>query len=161
MARLLLVAGGCRGLELAGGLVAEGNAVRITTRGEAGRAAIEAVGAECWVGTPDRVESLRYALEHVSLLGVLLGTAGGDAAALGALHGPRLRFLLSQAIDTSVRGVIYEGAGSVDAELLDVGAAIVREVCELNSIPQRVLDTDPADRPSWLAAARGAVTELL
>ena len=51
--RALIVGGGCRGLDLARELAADGHAVRIVTRTEAGRAAIEAAGGECWIGTPD------------------------------------------------------------------------------------------------------------
>ena len=40
--------------------------MRITTRTEAGRAAIEAAGAECWIGTPDRLATLRRALDGVT-----------------------------------------------------------------------------------------------
>ncbi len=67
VARILLIGGGARGRALGGELTALGHAVRITTRTEAGRAAIEAVGAECWIGTPDRIATLRYALEGVTI----------------------------------------------------------------------------------------------
>ena len=82
--------------------------MRITTRTQDGRAGIEAAGAECWVGTPDRIGSLRYALENVSLLMWLLGTASGGGR---ELHGRRLEFMLSQTIDTTVRGVDLRGGG--------------------------------------------------
>src|SRR5436305_3474571 len=121
MARVLIVGGGCRGRVLGAGLGEAGHAVRITTRTEAGRAGIEAAGAECWVGTPDRVASLRYALDGVTILCWLLGTARGAAEEVAGLHGSRLEFMLSQIIDTTVRGVVYEAAGSVSSEVL--GAA--------------------------------------
>ncbi|MEA2372701.1 MAG: hypothetical protein QOH12_3095 [Solirubrobacteraceae bacterium] len=152
MARVLIVGGGCRGRRLASGLVAGGHAVRITTRTQDGRAGIEAAGAECWIGTPDRIGSLRYALENVSLLMWLLGTASGARE----LHGRRLEFMLSQTIDTTVRGVIYEAAGSVPS-----GAAVVREWAALNRVPCRILESDPADRAAWLAEAVVAVDQLL
>ena len=47
--------------------VGAGHAVRITTRSESRRAAIEAAGGECWIATPDRIASLRYALENVTV----------------------------------------------------------------------------------------------
>ncbi|MEA2299335.1 MAG: hypothetical protein QOF77_2271, partial [Solirubrobacteraceae bacterium] len=56
---MLIVAGGCRGRALGRRLAGAGHAVRITTRTEAGRAGIEAAGAECYIGTPDRIASLR------------------------------------------------------------------------------------------------------
>ena len=121
MARILIIAGGARGRALAGGLVAEGHAVRITTRAESGRAAIEAVGAECWIGTPDRIATLRYALEGVTLACWLLGNACGQTP-VAALHGSRLEFFVSQTIDTTVRGLVYEAAGSVAAPHAGRGA---------------------------------------
>ena len=112
MARVLIVGGGCRGRQLARSLVADGHVVRISTRGEAGREAIEACGAECWVGTPDRLATMRGALEGAGILCWLLGTATGSPQALHELHTSRLRFYLTQAIDTTVRGVVYEAAAS-------------------------------------------------
>jgi uncharacterized protein YbjT (DUF2867 family) len=159
MARILLVGGGCRGRELARALGSEGHAVRITTRTEAGRAAIEAAGAECWIGTPDRIASLRYALEGVTIACWLLGTANPTDAE--ALHGTRLEFFLSQAIDTTVRGLLYEAAGSVDPQLLAGGAELVRSRAAFNEIPFRVLEVDAGGVDAWVDAARAAVFELL
>src|SRR5947209_19816979 len=108
MARILIVGGGCRGRLLAGDLVGKGHAIRITTREERGRAAIEARGAECWIGTPDRLGTLRGALEGVTLACWLLGSASGSAPQVGALHTSRLGAFVRQLIDTTVRGFIYE-----------------------------------------------------
>ena len=47
------------GRRLAAEMTEHGHALRITTRTEASRAAIEATGAECWIGTPDRLATLR------------------------------------------------------------------------------------------------------
>ncbi|GAC1489612.1 MAG: hypothetical protein NVS1B9_10600 [Solirubrobacteraceae bacterium] len=159
MARVLIVAGGCRGLELAGELRADGHAVRITTRTEAGRARIERAGAECWIGTPDRIASLRYALENVTVVCWLLGCASGERIA--ELHGSRLDFMLAQTIDTTVRGVIYEAAGSVAAETLATGAELVARRAGYNEIPFGLLDADPRQRDVWLAQAKAAVARLL
>jgi hypothetical protein len=180
VARLLIVGGGRRGRLLAKGLVGEGHGARIVTRTEAGRAAIEAVGAECWIGTPDRLETLRGALESVTIACWLLGTARGSPAELRALHGHRLRFFLSQTIDTTVRGLVYEtggaggrtgasGAGEEDcaeegypgAEVLGEGAEIVREMCARNEIPAAIVAADPREERAWLEQARGAVEGLL
>jgi len=84
-----MVGGGCRGLALARTLVAEGHAVRAVTRAPARRAEIEAAGCECWIGDPDRIGSLRYALDNVTVLLWLLGTATGSN--VEALHLSRLR----------------------------------------------------------------------
>jgi len=159
VARVLIVAGGCRGRRLAEALVGEGHAVRITTRDERGRAAIEAAGAECWVGTPDRLATLRGALENVTILCWMLATATGSAEELDALHGSRLEFFMTQAIDTTVRGVVYETGGG--ATLLAGGEEIVRALAERNSIPVAFLTADPHDRDAWLAEALAAVASLL
>ena len=160
MARILIVAGGCRGRELAAAVVAEGHAVRVTTRGEPGRAAIEQSGAECFIGTPDRLATLRAALDGVTVICWLLGAATGSHAELEALHGTRLEFFLSQAIDTTARGFVYEAAGA-QPQLLAAGARRARTLLELNAIPARFLSADPADRAAWLAQAHGAVASLL
>ena len=49
----------------------------MTTRTEDRRAAIEAAGAECWIGTPDRLATLRAALDGVTIACWMLGTATG------------------------------------------------------------------------------------
>lgn len=189
MARALIVGGGCRGRRLAQELLAQGHAVRITTRSPDGRAAIQAIGAECWVGTPDRLATLRGALENVTILCWLLGTARGRADDLAALHGPRLEYFVTQAIDTTVRGIVYEAGppppahvgraggrggaatgeraagdapdGAHVAELLRGGREIVRALAARNAIPVAFLTADPADADAWLADARGAVAGLL
>ena len=161
MARILIIAGGARGRALAGGLVADGHAVRITTREESGRAAIEAVGAECWIGTPDRIATLRHALENVTVACWLLGNARGPAAAVRALHDSRLEFFVSQTIDTTVRGLVYEAAGSVPAQTLAAGRALIGERAAFNAIPLAVLDADPRDRDRWREQARTAIGDLL
>ena len=161
MARILIIAGGARGRALAGDLVAEGHAVRITTREESGRAAIEAVGAECWIGTPDRIATLRYALESVTLACWLLGNACGEPAAVQALHGSRLEFFVSQTIDTTVRGLVYEAAGSVAAATLEAGRALIGERAAFNAIPLGLLDTDPRDREAWGGQARAMIARLI
>lgn len=159
--RVLLVGGGCRGLGLTRGLVADGHAVRVVTRDEGRRADIEAAGGECWIGDPDVVGTLRYALESVTILVWALGTARGTDEAVAALHGSRLEMMLGRTIDSTVRGVLYESAGTVDPDVLSAGAAELRRACELNEIPYAVLDADPADSGTWEAAARQAIELLL
>jgi hypothetical protein len=159
--RALMVGGGCRGLALARDLVAEGHAVRAVTRREQGRAAIEAAGAECWIGDPDVVGTLRYALDNVTVLLWLLGTASGPPEGVAALHGPRLRMMLEKTTDTTVRGVVYEAAGTVDGAVLADGAEEVRRARRLNEIPYALLEADPQDAAVWHAAARAAIDGLL
>jgi hypothetical protein len=175
VARILIVGGGCRGLDLASRLLREGHAVRMTTRGEANRARIEATGAECWVGSPDRLATLRGSLESVTIACWLLARANGAPDQLRALHGSRLEFFLGQLIDTTVRGFVYEagaaplGAAPLDAaseaavprDALARGERIVRALGERNAIPTAVLSADPGDIPGWLADASAAIDSLL
>jgi len=159
--RALMVGGGCRGLELARELAAEGHAVRAVTRRPDGRAAIEAAGAECFVGDPDVIGTLRYALDNVTILLWLLGTATGPADKVAALHGSRLRMMLEKTTDTTVRGVVYEAAGTVEAPALTGGVEEVRRARRTNEIPYALIAADPADRTAWLADARAAIAALL
>jgi putative NAD(P)-binding protein len=157
--RALMVGGGCRGLLLARALVAEGHAVRAVTRSEARRAELEAAGCECWIGDPDRIGTLRYALDNVTVLLWLLGTAAGPNVT--ELHGSRLRMMLDKVTDTTVRGVLYEATGTVDADVLESGACELARAQALNEIPGAVLEADPHDPRAWLVAARAAIEHLL
>jgi hypothetical protein len=140
--------------------------VRATTRAESGRPAIEAAGAECWIGTPERLGTLRAALESVAIVCWLLGTAAGSDDEIRALHGSRLEFFLGQAIDTTVRGFVYEaagvpGGGAVPAEVLAGGESIVRRVAERNEIPVGFIRADPGDENAWLVDAHAEIGALL
>lgn len=161
--RVLMIGGGSeRGLALTRSLVAEGHAVRIVSREGARREAIEAAGAECWVGTPDVVGTIRFALENVTVLCWLLGTATHeDPEKLEALFGSRLKMLLEKTTDTTVRGVVYETTGPVGDDLLASGLHEVEWAFEKNEIPYALLRADAADVESWVGAARGAIDSLL
>jgi hypothetical protein len=162
LARCLIIGCGCRGRSLARELIARGHSVRGTTRSEASLAAIEAAGAEAVLGDPDVVGTLVGSFEHVSVACLLLGSADGAPAHLTALHGTRLDMLLARMLDTTVRGVVYEAAGSVDPDVLGAGAALVGERCEDSRIPYVLLGADPvADLRAWTAAAVGAVHRTL
>jgi uncharacterized protein YbjT (DUF2867 family) len=166
VARVLIVAGGCRGRRLSEELIGSGHAVRATTRGEAGRAAIEASGAECWIGTPDRLATLRGALENVTIACWMLASATAELEQLQALHGSRLEFFLTQAIDTTVRGFVYESVAPTAApdereRALAGGEQIARGLSERNAIPLQVIHADTRDVEAWLAAARAAIDALL
>ena len=161
MARCLIVGCGCRGLALAAELRAAGHAVRGTTRDPSRRAELEAAGVEAHIGDPDRVATLAPAFDHTGVACVLLGSARGDHEQLAALHSTRLDMLLERMLDTTVRGIVYERAGSVDPELLAAGAERVRHACERSLIPFVLLDTDPAGHEPWLAAAVDGVERIL
>ncbi|MDQ8044088.1 MAG: hypothetical protein AAGC46_14460 [Solirubrobacteraceae bacterium] len=126
------------------------------------RAAIEAVGAEFLVADPDRIVTLRYACEHVTILVWALGTAvGEDPDQLAALHDTRLSMMLERTIDTTVRGVVYEGRGTLPPEVFETGRAVVERMCRKNEIPFAVLDADPAETEAWADEAHTAITALL
>ena len=128
MARLLIVGGSSRrALELTRDVVAEGHAVRAVTRSEANRERIESAGAECWIGDPDVIGTLRYALENVTLLMWLLGDDERSE-----IHTSRLAMMLEKTIDTTVRGFVYE-AGPQE------GVATVEDVAGFNEIPYRIV----------------------
>ena len=135
--------------------------MRGTTRDPRACAALEADGIEPWVGDPDRLGTLTPALESVTVACWLLGGAEGGPDALAALHGARLRAFCEKVVDTTVRGLVYEAAGTVPEPLLAGGVEIAREAARTWEIPLRILDADPADRRQWLRAADGAVRELL
>ncbi len=116
---------------------------------------------EAMVGDPDVVATLARSLEHVSVTCVLLGSAVGSPEQLAALHGTRLEMLLSRMLDTTVRGIVYEAAGAVDAAALQAGAARVRACCEDSRIPYALLRADPADVDAWTVAAVAAVDSAL
>jgi hypothetical protein len=140
----------------------EGHAARIVSRSDSCRAEIEAAGAECFIGDPDRLGTLRGALEGVTVACWLLGTATGPPEQVQALHGPRLRAFLMQAVDTTVRGFLYEAAGPPGlATALAEGRRTVQEVAERNAIPVAFLTADPADVDTWLLAARANLSLFL
>jgi uncharacterized protein YbjT (DUF2867 family) len=161
MARVLLVGGGRRALALAPALVADGHAVRATTRSPERVEEIAAAGAEPYVGDPDRIATLMGALTGVTVLAWLMGTASGDAEQVFALHDTRLQMLWEKLVDTPVRGVIYEAAGTVPEEALIRGEAVARVAHETWRIPLAYVRADPAEETAWVADARGAVGELL
>jgi uncharacterized protein YbjT (DUF2867 family) len=155
--RWLIVGCGCRGLALASVLRHQGHAVRGTTRDPDRAPALERAGVEPFVADPDRVGTLTPALEHVGGLALLLGSAVGEPERVEALHGTRLEMLLSKVIDTTVRVVVYEAAGSAPADVLAGGSELVREACERSRIDYALLRADPADSDAWLAAALSAL----
>jgi uncharacterized protein YbjT (DUF2867 family) len=147
-----MIGGGARGLELARELATEGHAVRVVTRREERREEIEAAGCECWIGDPDRIGTLRYALDNATVLLWLLSKVDGPQGA--ELRGPRLRMMLERTIDTTVRGVVYEGTDPAGLEEME-------RAHRLNEIRYAVLRADPADEREWRREARAAIEGLL
>jgi len=145
-----MVGGGCRGLALARSLVAEGHAVRAVTRDESKRGLLEGAGCECWIGDPDRIGTLRYALDNATVLLWLLGTVD-----VPDLHGSRLEMMLERTVDTTVRGVLYENPPT------RAGEAIVQAAHDRHGIPIAFLDADPSDADAWVPGARAGIDGLL
>jgi uncharacterized protein YbjT (DUF2867 family) len=161
VARVLIVGCGCRGQALARELVAAGHAVRGTTRDPRRFAAIEAAGAEPYLGDPDRIATLMDALTATTIVCWLMGSATGDEERVRELHGGRLRMLCEKVVDTPVRGLVYEAGGSVPAAWREEGELIARGARATWNIPLEVLGTDPADCEAWRREARAAVGRLL
>ena len=122
--------------------------MRGTSRDPERVAELDRGGIEGVLADPARVGTLASALEHVGVVIVLLGSAVGSDAELRELHRPRLQMLMTRILDTTVRGVLYEGTGTVEASVLGAGAALVQEFCEHSRIPyaviERVQDPQPA-----------------
>jgi hypothetical protein len=146
--RVLLVGGGEPGLALTRTLTADGHAVRFVTRHEGFRGEIEAAGGECYIGDPDRIGSLRYGLDNVTVLLWLMGKAPA-----GDLHGSRLTMMMERTIDTTVRGVVYEGTAD--------GAAEIARMAEYNEIPHAILDAARDQEDTWVAAVLSAIDGVL
>jgi uncharacterized protein YbjT (DUF2867 family) len=127
VARVLIVGCGCRGRSLTRALVAEGHAVRGTTREPQRAAAIAEAGAEPYVGDPDRIGTLMGALTGVTVICWLLGDVPAPE-----LHDGRLRMLFEKLVDTPVRGVVYERGSPV-------GEAIARDAAERWQMPVEVI----------------------
>jgi hypothetical protein len=155
VARILIVGCGCRGRALAAALPE--HAVRGTTRSADALGSLEAGGIEGVVADPDRLATLLPALSGVTVVCWLMGSAGGSPE----VHGARLQTLVEHLVDTPVRGLVYEAAGSVDDTLLERGGEIVRIASQTWHMPCEVVSADPADHDAWLAAMKEAVERLL
>jgi nucleoside-diphosphate-sugar epimerase len=161
VARCLIVGCGCRGLHLARRVQDAGHAVRATTRRSERVAELEAAGVEAVVARPDLVMTIAPAFAHVGVTCLLLGSARGSSEELVALHTTRLDMLLERMLDTTVRAIVYEAAGSVPDHILQAGADRVRHACRRSLIPHVILTADPADHVAWVAAAAAAVDRAL
>ena len=150
MARALIVGCGCRGRELGERLLADGWAVRGTSRREEGLAAIEAAGIEAAVADPDRPGTILDLVEDVTVLVLLLGGAEGSDEELEAIHGPRLERLMEHLVETPVRGVLYEGTKA--------GEEIVRNAARTWRIPVRILPRP--HQPVLETGGRGLAEEV-
>jgi len=143
LARALIVGCGCRGRELGERLVAEGWAVRGTSRREEGLAAIEAAGIEPAFADPDRPGTILEMVGDVAVLVLLLGSVTGSDEEVAAIHGPRLERLMEHLVETPVRGVVYEGT--------EAGSEVVRAAGRTWRIPVEVV-TEESDLVAAVAS---------
>lgn len=148
MARALIVGCGCRGRQLGERLLADGWAVRGTSRRQEGLEAIEAAGIEPLLADPNRPGTILELVGDVAILVLLLGNATGNEEELAAIHGPRLERLMEHLVETPVRGVLYEGTKG--------GDEIVRAAERTWRIPVRILgQDDPVEAVNTLLKGRG------
>lgn len=157
----MLVGCGCRGRELGRALRDDGWEVRGTSRDPDRRVEIDDAGIDAVVADPDRVGTVLDHVADVTLVAWLLGSASGESETIEAIHGPRLERLLEELVDTPVRGVLYEAAGSVDGATLREGARVAVAASERWRIPVALLEHDPADWRGWVGAARTEIHALL
>ncbi len=141
--------------------MADGHAVRGTSRTDAGRDAVAAVGAEGIVADPGRLATLLGLLDGVAVVCWLMGSARGDADELAALHGTRLESLLGKLVDTHVRGFVHEARGSAPQELLDGAVAHVDRAGATFRVEVAAIRADPEQHDAWVADARAAVARTL
>jgi len=101
--------------------------------------AIEEAGIEPALADPERPATLLELVGDVAVVYWLLGSAVGSQEQVEAIHGSRLERFLERLVETPVRRFVYEAEGSVEAAILERGAAAVREAGERWSIPVEVL----------------------
>lgn len=163
MARALIVACGCRGRELGLALAAAGWQVRATSREQARVAELGADGLEGVVADPGDVGTVFDQIEGVAVIYWLLGSPAGAADEIEALNGARLESLFAKLVDTPVRGLVYEAAGTAPPAHLAAGTRIAGEASRRWRIPVEVVTADPADPEEWtremIAAGERALLE--
>ena len=161
MARALLVGCGCRGRVLGAALLADGWAVRGTSRTEAGADAIAAAGLEPAIADPDRVGTIVELLGDVTVVAWLRGSATGDPERVAALNTDRLGSFLEKLVDTPVRGFAYEARGTTGEESLATGAALVADAAGRGQVPTATIAVAPVVARAWVAAAGERIRGLI
>ena len=135
--------------------------MRGTSRTAQGLAPISDAGIEAALADPARPASVLDHVSDVTVVALLLGSATAEPEALAAIHGSRLERLVEKLVDTPLRGLVYEGAGSVPARHLKAGSNALAAASTRWHIPVRIIDTDPANHDEWLDDAVGAVSSLV
>jgi hypothetical protein len=139
--------------------MATGHPVRGTTRDPQRVAEIEAAGLEAVVGDPYRLATLMPHVANTSAMVWLMGSATGDD--VEALHRTRLQTVLERLVDSPVRGMVYEAAGTLPRALLREGAAAVRKAGATWQMPYAIVEQHPRDRDAWVAAMLAGVESVL
>ncbi len=142
-------------------LLAEGWAVRGTSRREEGLEPIAAAGIEPALADPDRPGTLLELVGDVAVVHWLLASAQAEREAIAALHGPRLEHTLERLVDTPVRAFVYEASGCVPSHNLEQGETVVRSAAETWRIPIQVVATEPSDSAAWVEEMMAATLELV
>lgn len=131
--------------------------MRGTTRSVERSAELETAGVEAVVADPDRLGTLVRAVDGVTVVCWLMGSAVGSPE----VHGARLQTFMEHLVDTPVRGFVYEAAGEVDAAVLSHGAQLVREAAETWRMRAEVVSADPTVHDAWLEAMKDAVERTM
>lgn len=135
--------------------------MRGTSRTSAGLEAIAAAGIEPAQADPDRLGTVTDLIGDVTVVVWLMASAGGEPEGVAAANGDRLESLAIRLVDTPVRGLVYEAAGTAPAEVLARGRGLVEAASERWRIPVALIEADPADPGAWVGAAAAAVAEVL
>lgn len=136
-----------------------GHPVRGTTRDPERLPELEAAGIEAVVGDPYRLATLMPHVANTSAMVWLMGSAVGED--VEALHRTRLQTVVERLVDSPVRGMVYEGSGTLSDELLREGAAAVRQAAVTWQMPNAIVEEAPSDHARWLAAMLAGVEEVL
>jgi uncharacterized protein YbjT (DUF2867 family) len=142
-------------------LIGAGWAVRGTSRYDEKLPPLFEAGIDPVLADPDRPGTILDLVGDVAVVHYLLASAVGEPELLEAIHGPRLERLMEKLVDTPVRGVVYEAAGSVDGALLETGAGIVRTAGVTWRIPCEIVSIDPGDPGKWAEEMADAALRLL
>ncbi len=126
--------------------------MRGTTRDAARASELEAAGIESVVADPDRLVTMMPAIDGVSVVCWLMGTAGAPE-----LHGPRLESMLEHIVDTPARGLVYETGGLERPD----GVAAANRLSATYSMPVEVVEEAPGEHGVWLSAMVAAVGRVL
>jgi uncharacterized protein YbjT (DUF2867 family) len=144
---------------LARDLMDIGHPVRGTTRDPARAAELEQAGIEAVVADPYRLATLMPHVANTTVMCWLMASAVGDD--VEALHRTRLETTLERLVDSPVRGMVYEAAGSLPTALLREGATAVRKASLIWRMPSVIVETDPSDLAAWRAAMVAGVERIL